>query len=120
MSKNSKKKNLTVVPKNGDTPAEGTAPETTVAVSTEPKAKKVKYAPKGDIANEKAVIRMVVQGNPKRNKAGARFAQFHKDGQTVGDYIKAQVDAGNKAGDARADLRWDLRAGHIRLEQPEA
>jgi len=90
------------------TPAPAEAPVATEAKPA-PKARYAKYEWK-----DEQVITVLVASNPKRGKSQARFG-LHKTGQTVGDYVKASVDAGNPRMLARADLRWDVAHGLISI-----
>jgi hypothetical protein len=53
--------------------------------------------------------------NVKRGKAATRFALF-RDGMTVGEYIAACVDKGDKTSVATADLLYDTDKGFIVIE----
>lgn len=56
-----------------------------------------------------------VKINPKRGKAATRFA-LYKDKMTVGEYIAACVEKGDKPGVATADLKFDTERNFIVIE----
>lgn len=53
-----------------------------------------------------------VRINPKRGKAATRFA-LYRDNMTVGEYIAACVEKGDKPGVATADLKFDTERNFI-------
>jgi hypothetical protein len=94
-------------------PAEAVAP-------VEAKAKKARYAPTSVLVDTAIITK--VKDNPKRagSKAWDRYNRFHKEGQTVAEYIAANKAANLSGMLARNDLRWDLEHGHIEIGQPVA
>jgi hypothetical protein len=92
------------------------APE--APVTTEAKAKPVRYASK-DVLAPNARITWVKE-NPKRGKSAIRYGQFYRVGVTVAE-LEAEYKAANLTRMlARADVRWDVEHGNIVLEQPQA
>jgi hypothetical protein len=93
-----------------------------VETPTEPKAKKVRYAPKS-VLQDAAVIRLLkpnAKGDSSKSKSAERFNRLHKDTQTVAEYIAAHKEAYQSGAMlARNDLRWDLEHGFITIE-PQA
>lgn len=51
-------------------------------------------------------ITLVMKENPKRGKSAERY-KLYRSGMTVGDFIKA--------GGQRADIKWDLAHGFIKV-----
>ena len=66
-----------------------------------------------EIKDDKGGVKL----NPKRGAAAGRFA-FYKDGMTVGAYIKAVTEAGQKAGVATADLKFDSAREFVKVVIP--
>lgn len=93
---------------------------TTETPVVEAKAKKARYAPTSVLVD--AAVITAVKANPKRvgSKAYDRYARFHKEGQTVAEYIAANKEANFSGMLARNDLRWDLEHGHIEISLPVA
>jgi hypothetical protein len=115
MVKQSNKKSAPVV---ADTQVAPEAP-----VTTEAKAKVVRYAPKSVLENPNAKITWVkpqAKGPTGKSKSATRYNQFYREGITL-----AELEASYKAANltrmlARADVRWDVEHNNITLEQPQA
>lgn len=90
---------------------------------TEPKAKKVRYAPKS-VLQDTAIIRLLkpkAKGDSSKSNAAERFNRLHKETQTVAEYIAAHKEAYQTGGMlARNDLRWDFEHGFITIEAPQS
>lgn len=120
MSNKSKKSARVVAPQQVEVAPEVAVVETPVVETpVEAKAKKARYAPTSVLVDNAVIT--VVKANPKRvgSKAHARYAQFHRAGQTVAEYIAANKAANMSGMLARNDLRWDLEHGHIEIALPE-
>jgi hypothetical protein len=64
--------------------------------------------------SESDKITILVSKNPKRGTAAQRFA-LYRPGMSVGDYKAAVGNA-----QALADLRWDVKKGFIRIDNPRS
>lgn len=102
---------------------------TETPVTETPAFEKVVFGRKmaaNSLYEDKVVIRLnpeiadketgAVRINPKRGKAATRFA-LYRDGMTVGEYIHACVDKGDKPGVATADLKFDLARNFIVIQK---
>jgi hypothetical protein len=91
--------------------------------AVEPKAKKVRYAPKS-VLQDSAIVRLLkpkAKGESGKSKSAERFNRLHKEVQTVAEYIAAHKEAYQSGAMlARNDLRWDLEHGFISIEAPQA
>jgi hypothetical protein len=89
----------------------------------EPKAKKVRYAPKS-VLQDSAIVRLLkpnAKGESSKSKSAERFNRLHKESQTVAEYIAAHKEAYQSGAMlARNDLRWDLEHGFISIEAPQS
>ena len=76
-----------------------------------PDEKKKEVGPKESYVKreDNAIIRMLVDHNPKR-KGSRSYDEFnlYKDGMTIKGFIKA--------GGSKASIRWDVNKGFIKLE----
>jgi hypothetical protein len=90
--------------------------------AVEPKAKKVRYAPKS-VLQDSAIVRLLkpkAKGESGKSKSAERFNRLHKEVQTVAEYIAAHKEAYQSGAMlARNDLRWDLEHGFISIEAPQ-
>jgi hypothetical protein len=97
--------------------------QSTEPKASEPKAKKVRYAPKS-VLQDSAIVRLLkpkAKGESGKSKSAERFNRLHKDSQTVAEYIAAHKEAYQSGAMlARNDLRWDLEHGFISIEAPQA
>ena len=101
-----------------DDPKVETLVQTSVADATE---KKGKYASASAIGDLTQIITFV-RANPKRanSKSFKRYADFHKVGQSLAEFIAAYKEAKLGSLLARNDLRWDLEHGFIKIEAAPA
>jgi len=81
-------------------------------------AQRAASSPAGNIVAGRMVIRLLRPINPKTGKSALRYGCY-QDAMTVDDYESTvAVQLGRtEAGKCRADIRWDLERGFIRLEQ---
>jgi predicted transcriptional regulator len=98
------------------------APVVETQSAVEPKAKKVRYAPKS-VLQDSAIVRLLkpkAKGESGKSKSAERFNRLHKEVQTVAEYIAAHKEAYQSGAMlARNDLRWDLEHGFISIEAPQ-
>jgi prevent-host-death family protein len=71
-----------------------------------------------DHADRLSVIRVLIEGNPKKGQSAERFA-LYRDGMTVAEYLTEVVALGESEKLALDDLCWDQNRLYIRVEPPK-
>lgn len=89
----------------------------TIATATVAAAKQARYAPVGVLTPTATItyVKPQAKGPTGKSKSADRYNRFYAVGVTVAQLEAAYKAAGLTGGQARNDLRWDVRTGNITL-----